>query len=68
MLTYFDLLNLYNHQKFLQSLLNYYIDINSPIFAICQHKKGFEFFFIYCSYTVSPLLSVSKNYKCITYM
>lgn len=45
MLTYFDLLNLYNHQKFLQSLLNYYIDINSPIFAICQHKKGFEFFF-----------------------
>lgn len=52
MLTYFDLLNLYNHQKFLQSLLNYYIDINSPIFAICQHKKGFEFFlnllFMYC--------------------
>lgn len=52
MLTYFDLLNLYNHQKFLQSLLNYYIDINSPIFAICHHKKGFEFFFnllfMYC--------------------
>lgn len=52
MLTYFDLLNLYNHQKFLQSLLNYYIDINSPIFEICQHKKGFEFFFyllfMYC--------------------
>lgn len=52
MLTYFDLLNLYNHQKFLQSLLNYYIDINSPIFAICQHKKGLEFFFyllfMYC--------------------
>lgn len=34
MLTYFDLLNLYNHQKFLQSLLNYYIDINSPIFYL----------------------------------
>lgn len=52
MLTYFDLLDLYNHKKFLQSLLNYYIDINSPIFAICQHKKGFEFFFnllfMYC--------------------
>lgn len=50
MLTYFDLLNLYNHQKFLQSLLNYYIDINSPIFAICQHKKGFFLFIVHVLY------------------